>query len=824
MKQTDFNKNWMVKAGIETILESVLGGSGEKPAVVDLPHDALISRPRYAECKSGPGMAFFEGTDLTYIKKFRVEEAERDTVHYINFDGIYMDATVIVNNRTAFRHAYGYSPFTVRLDEFLDYGAENEIRVLVRGQAMPNARWYPGLGIYRNVRFLTGPLLHLKPDGIRVTTLDCDEALGSVRVETEVCNAYHRPFRGEVRFVLKDAAGKAVAEDRNRFYISANETVTLSTRLDVDQPALWDAEHPNLYTCEVKLADGENAGDEGEVTFGIRTVRADSRRGLRINGKETKLRGGCIHHDNALIGAVSVADAEMRKIALLKSGGFNAVRTAHNPPSRELLDACDRLGMYVMDEFTDIWTDSKAAYDFGKSFEAEWEQDVEDVVRRDYNHPSVIMWSVGNEIPETGDVVSDRWGRKLIEKFRSLDRSRLVTNGINVMVSVMGNLAEQLAKMAGGGTGGGINDMMFAGNDKEGGADLGSFMALGTSPWVMEQSQEAADMLDVVGYNYTADMYEIQHGMHPSRVFFGSETNAPAIDRNWEIVTRNPYVIGDFCWTGWDYLGEVGGGRLCLPEEHNGKFMADYPWICAYQAPFNLIGDRRPMSFWQETVWTGRGHQPYISVHNPARYGRKFVSNPYAWTDSLPTWSWAGCEGMATAVEIYADADEVELIVNGASLGRKPVGDDFRKFYCRFETPYAPGTLEAVTYVDGKEAGRQSLATAGPGTVLRLSADKTELRAGSNDLCHILVTLCDEAGTPDLLSGKKVTAKAEGAVLAGMGSGDPMTEESYQDSTHRFFDGKVLAVIKAGDVPGDAAVTFSCEGCPDAVVRLRVTG
>lgn len=819
MIKQNINKAWKLQHGLSSIIEAIMG-KDVKVETVDLPHDALISRPRYAECVSGPGMAYFEGEDLQYSKTFFVGEDEQNQVHYLNFDGVYMNATVLVNNRFVTTHVYGYTPFTVRIDEFLNYGKENTVTVAVRGQAQPNARWYPGLGIYRDVTYMKANLLHVLHDGLRVTTLDCDEELASVEIEAEVMNADYRSHWGYVQFAVRDEAGNIVATDKNKFYVSANEKIVLRTRVEVESPKLWDAENPNLYTCQVTLLENDVQVDSDHTTFGIRKLQLDSRRGLRINGKTVKLRGGCIHHDNAMLGAVSLPDAEMRKIALMKTGGYNAIRTAHNPPSKALLDACDKLGMYVMNEFTDVWPETKAIYDYGTNFAVSWEQDVESFVRRDYNHPSVIMWSIGNEIPETGDMVSDKWGKKLVEKFKSLDRSRPVTNGINVMVSIMAKMGEIIEAMTGKKTEGGINDIMFAGEE---GSNTGDVMnSFGKNPMVVDLSQEAADMLDIVGYNYTADLYEEQHKIHPDRIFFGSETNPPVLDKNWDIVMRNPYVIGDFCWTGWDYLGEVGGGRLELMSEFNGKFMADYPYICAYQADFNLIGDRRPMSFWRDTVWTGREHQPYISVHNPARYGMKFRDNAYSWTDSLPTWSWAGQEGKPTAVEVYADAEEVELIVNGKSQGKKPVGDNFRKFYAKFETEYQPGEITAITWIGGEEMGRISIKTVEPDVQMNVCTDKTTLRAGSSDLCYAMVYLRDGNGTLDMLSEKKVTARVEGAVLAGMGSADPMTEEYYQWDTHKLFEGKVLAIVKAGETTGNAKITFSCEDCEDVTVELNI--
>ena len=823
MIKQNFNKSWELKHDISTIMESVVPSEADVE-MVNLPHDELISRPRYAECNTGAYMAFFEGEDIQYIKKLHIPLSERDKVHYICFDGVYMNAVVIINNRFVTRHANGYTPFTIRIDDYLNYDAENEMKVQIRGTAQPNARWYPGLGIYRDVFYMTGDFLHILNDSVHVTTIDCDEELASLKIDVGIFNAgtYGRAARME--FIIKDGSGDVVKTGKAKFYAMANTKVNVSQRFNMVKPSLWDAENPNLYTVEVKIVEDGKEIDTAETYFGIRKIQFDSVHGMRVNGKSIKLKGGAVHHDNAILGAVSVIDAEIRKMKLLKTGGYNAIRTAHNPPSAALLEACDRVGVYVMHEYTDVWTDSKATYDFGQFFATDWERDVENIIQRDYNHPSIVIWSIGNEIPETGDTVSVQWGRKLVEKYHSLDATRPVTNALNLFTGVQNKVGEIMAEMGIIAEEGGLNDVMNAATSTEADEEFGmpEFMNLfASNAKAQELMEEAVDMLDIVGYNYTADIYEKQHELHPDQLYLGTETHPSVLDHNWEIVMRNPYAIGDFCWTGWDYLGEVGAGRLANAAENDGKFMGEYPWICAYTADFNLIGDRRPISYWRDTIWTGREHKPYISVHDPSRYGKKFVANYYAWTDSIPTWSWTGYEGKMTGIEIYCDADEIELIVNGHSLGRQLVGTGKHKYYCKFEAEYQPGELEAIAYIDNKEVGRQKLKTVGR-SEMSAAADKAQLRAGSNDLCYIMVQLKDQNGTLDMLSDKKVTAKVNGVVLAGMGSADPTTEEYYQWDAHKFFEGKCLAIVKAGNEPCKGSVTFSCEGCKDVSVEVEV--
>lgn len=804
MIKKNLRNGWILKNGISTVMESAIPFNGELTEV-SVPHDAMIGRSRHADALSGAGEAYFEHEDIEYSLKFFVSDEEREKVHYLNFDGIYMNATVLVNGVYVTRHTSGYNPFTEKIDEFLKFGEENVLRVQLRDQAAPFARWYAGNGIYREANMLVGNPIHIEHDGIYLSTISCDSDLAvlnaEIRVQNEMCSGKEVYAR-----LIIEKDNNTVKEIKTRCYISGNDTILIRKRIELDNPMLWDYDTPSMYTCKCELMEKETKEvvDTEETTFGIRILQLDSCHGMRINGKSIKLKGGCLHHDNGVIGSISVPDIEIRKIQKLKEAGYNAVRTAHNVPSKAFLDACDQVGMYVMLELTDCWTEPKGIHDPGNYMPATWEKDIEDAVKRDFNHPSVVMWSIGNEIPEIGNPVSNKWGRKFVDKIKELDSTRFVTNGINVMMACFPNMDKLLPvilhDMEKEDLKGGINDLM---NDI-----AGTMQLFSSHPITMELTEEACEMLDLVGYNYSAERYEKEHELYPERVFFGSETPPSALDVNWELVKKHPYVIGDFAWTAWDYIGEVGIGRAVLEEEQE-TFMGQYPWITAYCADFDISGYRKPQSYWREIVWGGRNHKPYIAVQSPKYYGKKLFMGMFNWTDSYRSWSWEGYEGTNTTIEVYSDAEEIELFVNGKSLGKKAVDDEFRHFYCKWDVEYEPGEIKAVAYMNGETVGEDILQTVTDSKMV-VRSSKTELRAGSDDLCIVEMELRDVNGTLDLFADRKVTINVEGPVeLWGSGSADPQTTENYKDFEHKFFGGRMMAVLRAGNEAGDAKVKLS---------------
>jgi beta-galactosidase/beta-glucuronidase len=484
---------------------------------------------------------------------------------------------VYVNGSLAGQWAAGYTDFVVDLDDHLRHGEDNEVRVVCR--AHRDSRWYSGAGIHRPVHLVVADLCHIALDGVVVTTRDVGPELALVDVATTVEHSGRGHASRNLVTEIRNAGGAVVANASSPVTVLPGERAVVRQRVLVPGPALWSVDDPALYTASVSLEDGDPVANDATVTFGIRTLSLDPQRGLRINGEQVKLRGACVHSDNGVLGAATIDRAEERRVELLKAAGFNALRSSHNPMSRSMLDACDRLGVLVMDELTDMWTEGKSDFDHALDFPLWWERDVEAMVRKDRNHPSVVLYSIGNEIPEVGKPHGAVWSRRLAEKVRSLDDTRFVTNGINAMLAVIGEAKAERDRA-------GINTML---------SDMAGFMdELSVSELVAERTAESYDVLDAAGMNYMEARYELDRKLFPRRVIVGSETFPGKIDRLWRLVQDNPHVIGDFTWTGWDYLGEAGVGRVSFADDPTaGQFGAPYPWLLAHVGDLDITGHRR---------------------------------------------------------------------------------------------------------------------------------------------------------------------------------------------------------------------------------------
>jgi len=775
--RTSFNDDWQVRPKVNPFAE--LSGVTVPYRPVTLPHDAMIERDRVAPggdaTMEGGAGAYFPGGVVEYRKTFLVPEEHRGKRILIEFEGVYRDAMVFLNGDYAGQRPYGYSRFLVDADRFLRAGQDNEIRVEAR--AHQDSRWYSGAGIYRDTWLLVGDLVRIGPQGVRISTPDIDVERAVVEVATMVENDSIAIRTVELTTRIRDTAGAVVTTDTARVTVLPGEPATARQRLYIRDPSLWSPDSPALYTGEVSIEDG----DAETVTFGIRTLQLDPDRGLRINGETVKLRGACVHHDNGVLGAATFARAEERRVQLLKEAGFNAVRMSHHPMSTAMLDACDRLGMLVVDEAFDMWTSAKNPFDYSLSFPEWWERDLEAMVAKDINHPSVILYSIGNEIPETGSAAGAAWGRRLAEKVRSLDSTRYVTNAINPMLAVMSDLAA-LRQQADEGAG--INTLM---------ADAGDAMnAVAASQLVTERTAESFSVLDVAGMNYADSRYGLDATLFPNRIILGAETFPTRIGRNWRLIQQHDHVIGDFTWTGWDYLGEVGLGRpqYSTSDSPRPSHTAPYPYLLAGCGDIDITGHRRPASYYREIVF-GLRTQPYVAVHRPQHHGTTFVGSPWAWRDAISSWTWPGHEGSPITVEVYSDADDVELLINNRSLGRHPVGENRTEF----DTVYEPGELVAIAYRDGVESGRHVLRSATGAVQLRAETDRTVITAG--DLAYVTVTLTDAAGTLYPSADRPVSVAFSGdGVLLGFGSADPSTEERFDATERRTYDGRALAVLR----------------------------
>jgi hypothetical protein len=800
MFETTFNDGWIVRPKT-SIFAQLRAGAGSDVTVM-LPHDAVLAGERSPDGKGA--QAFFPGGSFEYLKEFDVPDAWRDKRVALHFHGAYRDAMVFVNEAFAAQRPSGYSEFFVELDSFLRYGAKNTLRVEVR--ARDDSRWYTGAGIYRDVRLLVTSPVHIAPRGVTVTTPDIDDERAVVETAVSVRNTARSTVTRLVGVRLVAPDGATAAEARVPVTVRPGETVTARVRSYVEGPRRWSTEQPHLYTAEVDLLDGDGVDDDRRIRFGIRTLQLDPRHGLRVNGETVKLRGTCVHHDNGVLGAASFARAEERKVALLKAAGFNAVRAAHSPFPESFLDACDRLGMLVMDEAFDVWADSKSPLDYSLAFPEWWERDLEAMVEKDRNHPSVIMYSLGNEILEVGNPHGAAIGRALAEKVRALDPTRFLTNGINAVVSIMPAMLAQLAQHRA--NAGGVNAVM-AGQPRIMDEVVGSQA-------VADATEESFAVLDIAGWNYADVRYLQDLEAFPDRIVVGTETFPNAIASNWKLVSDYPRLIGDFTWTGMDYLGEVGIGRLQYEDEAY-SFEASYPWITAWCGDLDITGFRRPASYYREIVF-GLRTDPYIAVNRPENHARTAVRGRWSWSDSIASWTWDSEPGAPVRVEVYADADEVELLLNGVSVGRALTGSDL-PLIAHFDTQYHPGELTAVAYRGGVETGRTSLVTAGTPS-LAASADRETVTADHGDLVFVELELRDERGVLNTACDREVTVIVEGAgTLLALGSARPATLERYDAGRHTTFDGRALAVVRPTGT-GEIRITACATGLDDAVTRV----
>ncbi|TDX79202.1 glycosyl hydrolase family 2 [Rathayibacter sp. PhB151] len=803
MTTTSFTAGWIVRAP-RGPFAAVQGGVDDSVAVT-LPHDALRDAERSPEAVSQGGTAYYPGGAYSYVTTFEVPAEWAGKVVRLEVQGAYRHAMVFLNDEFAGNRADGFARFFVELTPFLRFGETNTLRIEVR--AGQDSRWYAGAGLHRPVLLHVDEPVHIEPDGVRITTVRVEDDQAVVEVATSIVNRGLTTSSLSMSTELTGPAGDVVESATTPVTVAPGRTALVRQRLYVQEPALWSVDSPALHSARTSIG----VGDDVVTVHGIRTVTVDPRKGLRINGESVLLRGACIHSDNGVLGAASIARAEERRIQLLKEAGFNAIRMAHNPASPSMLEACDRLGMLVMDEAFDMWVRGKTHHDHSLDFAQWWRADLESLVAKDYNHPSVILYSIGNEIVEVGTPHGAVLARDLAEHVRSLDPTRPVTNGVNPTLAVLDELDSILASEQG------LNELM-------GEAGAGMMAAIGSSDAVTRRTAESSAAVDVLGLNYADGRYASDAELFPQRVIVGSETFPSQIGELWPKVLANPNVIGDFTWTGWDYLGEVGIGATSYAEDPaaNGALEREYPYLTAWCGDLDITGWRRPASYYREIVF-GLRSEPAIAVVRPERHGQSVtMQSPWAWSDSVDSWAWPGFEDSPVTVEVAADADEVALLLDGVEVGRSAVGA-VRPMLASIETVYRPGTLTAVAYRSGSETGRSSLVSASGPAVLTATADRTSLRADDTDLAYVAIELRDAAGVLITGADRVVSVAVEGAgVLAGFGSGTPATTERFDATSRTTFDGRALAVVRPTS-PGPITVLVSSIGLDDVHIELSAS-
>lgn len=657
MKQELFNDDWLFWYDENSF--ALVWNIPEQAQKITLPHDAMISETPYAESRNGNNTGFRDGKNYVYVKTFIAEEEDLYRENILKFEGSYMNTFVYVNGQLAGKHHNGYTTFYVNMKDFLHFG-ENEIRVQVRNGAMSNSRWYSGGGLYRDVYLFSSDLLHVSATGSKIRTVELENDFARIEVSVPIENRKCKGIQFDLKLMVCDKDGKILLVDQRPYYLKAGEKNEFKTILSLDKIQAWSAESPTMYRMIVELYQEGDLCDTDTQEFGIRTISVDSKRGLRINGQQTKLRGACIHHDSGLIGAATYQVAHYRQVRILKEAGFNAIRMAHNPAAPALLRVCDELGMYVMDETFDSWTRFKGDFDYSLFFEESWKNDVSAMVETDFNHPSVILYSIGNEIPEIGTKHGSRIAKMIHDHIKDIDQTRPTLasiNGVFAAGDVIPQIVEDIQKQNQ------VDQSDLTGN-------VNDFMTLMDTnmdkivvhPLISQRLDLATASTDIAGYNYMSDRYELDAKEHPNRVIVGSETSPPEIARNWSLVKKLASVIGDFTWTGWDYIGEAGVGVPAYSWGEGG-FGAQFPCQLAYCGDIDITGVRRPLSYYREIVF-GLREKPYIAVQKPEHYGKKLIKTPWVLSDSLRSWTWPGFEGHPIVVEVYAPGDEVALYLN----------------------------------------------------------------------------------------------------------------------------------------------------------------
>ncbi len=789
MIRMNFNENWQY---------GHLGEDWRKP--VTLPHDAALCENRSADSPAGKNTGWYEGYDYVYEKTFTAPAEWKDKNIVFEFESVYRNPKVYINGQLAGQWAYGYTGFYVQADKFLKYGDENTVKVEAFNADQPNSRWYSGAGIYRPVWLYVLPKAHIElQGGIKIKTLDYKNPRISVSVATNA--------GGQLNISIADGAKVIASKD-------LSTQGQASVEIDLPEAQLWSPENPYLYTCRVTFGD-----DVREEKFGVRLLTCDAQRGMCINGERVILRGACIHHENGILGAVNHPYADERKIKLLQKYGYNAIRSAHNPTSKATLEACDRLGMLVLDEYVDMWYIHKNKYDFASQFADEWQKDLKALVDRDYNHPSVVMYSTGNEVAETGQKKGIEFAGQMTKFIHTMD-DRPVTCGINIFFNLLYSLgfgiysdkkADSAAKAPKKKKS--VGSEFF--NDLAGILGATTMKVGATMPGCNAKTKHAFAAMDVAGYNYGILRYKRDIKKYPHRVIVGSETFCADARKFWLIAKEHPALIGDFVWAGIDYLGEVGVGSW-EHADYAPEFTGGVGWVSAGSGRLDLNG--RPLA---EALYTRVAFDldPIrVGVVRPDKAFEKHSPSAWKLSGAWESWSWDGCDGRETMVEVYTTCPKAAVYVNGKKVGQKKVGKDARAY---FKVTYHPGELVAVGLDEnGNETCRTLLKSAGE-KVTKLCALPEADSILHDDLCYVRLQYTDANGVWKPLARGDIKVEVEGGELLALGSACPYNERGYLSDTTDTYFGEALAIIRPAK-NADAVVVTAHSKYGDAQVSVAV--
>ena len=741
---------------------------------LDLPHDwSIEGKVNPKNPTKGAGGYFPTGIGW-YRKTFYVPKEWAEKKAAIYFEGVYMNSEVFINGKSLGVHPYGYTSFSYDLTSYLNFGKENVIAVKVDNSQQVNSRWYSGFGIYRHVWMMVTNPVHVAQWGTSVTTPAVSSKKATVQVKTMVKNETASSQSIVVKSILWNKNSKNTGKTQMQIEIPANSEKEISQTINVSNPLLWTPETPQLYQVQIQVVKDKKVLDDTKTNFGIRSLKFTAENGFQLNGKTVQLNGGCIHHDNGCLGAAAFDRAEERKVELLKAGGYNAVRSSHNPPSEAFLDACDRLGLLVMDESFDCWKVGKNNNDYSKYFNEWWNRDLDAMLLRDRNHPSIFMWSIGNEIPERADPEAVKTAQMLINALKKIDNTRPVTSAI-----------------------------------VDNGKDWSVFDPL-------------MAVHDVAGYNYHLNSAPDDHKRVPSRIIVHTESYPKDAFNNWKLVKENKYVIGDFVWTAIDYLGEAGIGRTYYSGETPGENWDNdmFPIHAAYCGDIDLIGWRKPVSHYRSMLYNNN-QKLYMAVREPAPEPLEIKETWWSVYPTWESWTWPGFEGRNIDVEVYSKYPKVRLYLDNKLIGEKATTQD-QQFKATFTIPYSSGKLKAVGMENEKEMESTILQTAGDATKIKLSADRREILANGQDLSFITVEITDKDGIIQPNATNRLHFKINGSgVIAGVDNANIKDTDTYVSDTRKAWKGKVLVVIKSTHDAGDIKLTVSSPTLEETAINIK---
>ena len=736
---------------------------------VSVPHDWSIASDFKRDNAMGNEGGYLPAGTGWYRKQLSMpKEWEGKSVKLV-FDGVYHDSKVYVNGDSVGAHFYGYTPFVVDITRQLKVG-NNIVAVRVDNSKQKNSRWYSGSGIYRKVQLVVCDPIHIAPWGIAITTPKADETQATINIQTEIKNEGNETKTIMVKSYIPEL--KNILADLTAVKLAPGESRLVSSQLVINNPKLWSCDSPTLYEAKVEITELMDSKELGRVldskteTFGIRTIEYDAQNGLRINGNPTLIYGGDAHHDNGIIGAAAYRNAEYRKAKLMKDAGFNLVRTSHNPPSEDFLRACDELGLMVIDEAFDGWAIQKNPYDYHLRFKQESSDDVAAMVLRDRNHPSIICWSIGNEILERKEIASITTAQRLKKAILKHDKTRPVTEALCAW----------------------------------------------DPDWEIYDPHAA--VLDITGFNYMMHKAKSDHERVPERVMWQTESYPRDAFNNWAMVNDNPYIIGDIVWTAIDYLGESGIGRFFYEGETDGEawMKPQFPWHGAYCGDIDIIGWRKPISYYREMLYCPERNKLYMAVKEPDGYYGKVKETMWSVWPTWECWNWKGHEGKTIDVEVYSRYPKVRLYLNEKLVGERPT-TRAEQFRATFGIPYEPGTLKAVGIDnEGKEVDQRTLTTSGEAVDIRLTTDG-KLCAGEEDVCFVTAELIDKNGIRVQDAEQELRFEVKGnATLIATGTADLKDTVSYASDTHKTYKGMAMAVVRANGKAGRATLTVTCQG------------